>query len=67
MSLYKIAGSVFLTVIAIFLVVPCLILDICLLRITTNTVFMFSTSKRCLQIEHLLNRDLKNFIYQVLI
>ena len=29
------------------LVVPCLILDICLLRISRNTVFMFSTSKRC--------------------
>ena len=63
----KVAGSVFLTVIAIFLAVPCLILDICLLQITTNTVFMFSTSKHCVQIEHLLNRDLKNIVSQVLI
>ena len=39
----KLAGS-FLTIMLIFLVVLCLILEICLFRIKRNTAFMFSTN-----------------------
>ena len=46
----KVAGSFFFTIIVILFIVPCLILDICLLRIYKKTVFMFSTSRRCTQI-----------------
>ena len=42
----KLAGR-FLTIILTLLVVPCLKLDICLLLIKTNTVFMFSISTVC--------------------